>query len=516
MKERSRTKQFVINFGAQIVVFVSNFIISFFLTPFIIENIGSEAYGFVGLANNFITYVTVLTVALNSMFSRFVTISIHRGEDLKSNKYFSSVFFANLFVSIPLTIISAFVVIFINKLVKVSDVILTDVQLLWTFLFANFIIGLIFSVFSVATFARNRLDLNSLRNLESSALKVIILVIMFKAFKPSVWFLGFSAVICSLYVNSINIFYTKKLLPDIHIRKKYFDFAMVKELLSSGMWNSVNQLSGILSNGLDLLITNLFVTSSAMGVVSVSKTVPSYILQAFGTISSLFTPELTISYAKNDIEDMRKQLISAIRLLSFFACIPISFLYIFGKNFYMLWVPSQDASTLQLLTVIGMMAAPFGWSLEPLWSIFTITNKVKQSSLFLLSNAVLSTAIVFILLKFAPNETAKMCIVVGTSTVISIIRNLTFLPMFGAKCLKLKLTTFYPVIFKCVSAIAIISVVSFGIKNVINPDSWFKLILCGVILAAISCVFNFFFLLKKNERDVMFNKLFSIINKVKK
>ncbi len=39
----------------------------------------------------------------------------------------------------------------------------------------------------------------------------------------------------------------------------------------SGIWNSVNQCGHLLLTGLDLLLSNLFVSPYAMGVVAVSK-----------------------------------------------------------------------------------------------------------------------------------------------------------------------------------------------------------------------------------------------------
>lgn len=513
MKQRTRTKQFIINFGAQLVSFAVAFVINFFVTPYIIKTIGSEAYGFVGLANNFISYASIVTTALNSMFGRFVTISIHQGDNEKANKYFSSVFFTNVIVSVPLSVISAFILIFLEKLIHISESIVFDVKLLWLFLFINFIIGLIFSVFSVATFARNRLDLASLRGIESSVIRIGIIIGFFAFLKPSVWFIGFATLISGIYTYLLNVYYTKKLLPDIKIRKKDFNINMVKELISSGMWNSVSHLSGILSNGLDLLITNLFVTSAAMGVVSVSKTIPGLILNAFGTVSGLFAPDLTKSYALNDFEDMKKQLISAIKLLSFFVSIPLSFMYVFGKEFYSLWVPTQDAKTLYLLTVLTMLAAPFGWALEPLWNIFTVTNKVKQSSLFLLSNALLSTLLVFVFLHFTNDETVKMCIVVGTSTVISIIRNITFLPIFGAKYIGMRKRTFYPVIIKNVVVIIVITLVSFVVKMFIVPKTWLMLIVCGVIISIIAIVISYCLILGSNERIIIKTKIREIVSK---
>ena len=61
----------------------------FFLTPYIVDNLGQETYGFVGLANNFSSYITMFTVALNGMLSRYVTVEYSK-KDKKSKKIQSS------------------------------------------------------------------------------------------------------------------------------------------------------------------------------------------------------------------------------------------------------------------------------------------------------------------------------------------------------------------------------------------------------------------------------------------
>ena len=62
-------KQLSINLVTQIVSFGLNLAISFLLTPFVIENIGKDVYGFVSLANNFTSYVSVFTIALNALIA---------------------------------------------------------------------------------------------------------------------------------------------------------------------------------------------------------------------------------------------------------------------------------------------------------------------------------------------------------------------------------------------------------------------------------------------------------------
>ena len=44
-----------------------NYLMNFLITPYVTNNIGVEAYGFVALANTFISYVDILAVGLNAL-----------------------------------------------------------------------------------------------------------------------------------------------------------------------------------------------------------------------------------------------------------------------------------------------------------------------------------------------------------------------------------------------------------------------------------------------------------------
>lgn len=64
---KSVGKQMSINIIASIVSFAVTVGINFFLTPYLVKEVGSDAYGFIGLANNFVQYATIVTTALNSI-----------------------------------------------------------------------------------------------------------------------------------------------------------------------------------------------------------------------------------------------------------------------------------------------------------------------------------------------------------------------------------------------------------------------------------------------------------------
>ncbi|WP_347979532.1 hypothetical protein, partial [Lactococcus formosensis] len=95
MNKTSSNQQMIINLGAAIVVFLVNALISFFLSPFIVRELGAEANGFVQLAMNFVSYIAIIMAALNSMSSRFMTVAYHSKNYTKMNEYYSSTFAGN-------------------------------------------------------------------------------------------------------------------------------------------------------------------------------------------------------------------------------------------------------------------------------------------------------------------------------------------------------------------------------------------------------------------------------------
>lgn len=508
--KENKKKHLAINLTAQAVAFLVNILISFLLTPFIVENVGREAYGFVALANNFVSYAQIITTALNSMASRFVTIEIHRKNEEQVNSFVSSILIANIVISIVLVVPFAICLGSVSKLVD-TPALIGDVTLLWSFIFMNFLISLIGNIFSIATYACNRLELSNLRLIEANLLKCVVLLVAYVFFTPHVWYVGLSSMVFTLYSLAKNISYTKKLLPQIQIRRKYFDLKKIKMLVLSGVWNSVSSLGNILTNGLDLLITNLLISAAAMGTISISKTVPTYILSLFSSLSNVFQPGITIAYAKNDYEGIKKQLIQAIMVLGMIACIPMAILFAYGEIFFSLWVPSQDARLLQLLAIVGCLEFPLVLSMEPMWGIFIAVNKIRQSALVVLLKSVTGLGVTFLILQFCNSDLQQMFVICGVTSIFNIIMSLTFLPLYGAYCLKLSWYTFYGPMFKNVLSVGIMTGISIAIKQILMPDSWGKLIVAAGITSILALILNYFLLFYGKSKEE-----FDIFEKTKK
>ena len=507
-----RKKQFIINLIAQMVSFCVSTGISFFLTPFINANKSSEAYGFIGLGNNFITYAVLITASLNSMAARFVTIELTKKNYDKANRYFSSVFMANVVLSAILTIPSVFIVIFLDKIFDVSANIVSDVRLLWALIFANFLIGLMFDVFGVATFATNKLYLSSIRTIVAQISRAVILIIAYRFFPIHVWYIGIAGMFVTIYSGITNCFYTKKLTPDLHIKRSYFDFAYIKEILSSGIWNSISMLGNTLLESLDLLIANLIIGKEVMGILATSKTIPSAVSQLIGTMVNIFVPSLTIDFAKNNFESLKKQIIFSMKLTGLVTSIPISILIAFGDSFYALWQPTLDPKQLQILSILTVSGFMVSGTINVIFNIFTVTNKVKFPAIVQVCSGIVNTIVVLILLEFTD---LGVYAVAGVSSCVAILKNLFIIIPYASKCLNFKKTTFYPQIIKCLLAMVISMIIGSFLAKAFSISSWITFFIFAVIEMLISFGIYMAICTNKNDRQEMLNILKNVLLKIK-
>lgn len=511
MKEIGKSKALLINAIASFVTFAVGLGITFFFTPYLTDVVGEEAYGFVGLGNNIINYVTIITIALNSVAGRFITIEYHRGNKKQASEYFTSVLVANLSIIPVILLVAVPAILNVERLLNVPAELVTSVRYLFFFILVNFIITLVSTVYNVATFITNTLYLSSIANIVTSLLRIFLMCIMFGLLPANVAYVGLSTCICTFIGLVINMCYTKRLIPDIQIKKEYIRIDKVKELISAGGWNSVTKLSQVLSDGLDLLITNLWISASLMGALSIAQQLPTYIATLLNTLINLFNPNLTMYYAKNDIDAVVKEMKLSMKFSSFFTNIIFCGIVVFGRYFVGLWVPNQDVQLIYELLCVIMMSVVVSGVTTSLNNIFTVTNKLKTNSLFWLVISFTNVFLVFVLLN---TTSLGIYAVAGVSKATGILGNLFFIPIYACKCLKIKWNTFYPIILRYMGTTMIMLVAFYGIR-VIYPLSinWITFGLVCVIAGVAGCVINFFVLLNAGERKILQNKLLAKVKR---
>lgn len=498
-----------INIIVNSIAYAFSVIIAFYLTPFIVETLGEGAYGFTSLTNNIISYFTIITIAINSMADRFISIAFHKGEIEKAQKYFSTVLIADIVLAIILMLLGVITTIFLDSLLVIPAELVFDVKVMFLLFFLSSMIVLSLSAYKSSTFIKNRIDINAYIGIIKPILRGGFLLLVFSLFTPNIIYLGFAMLLIFSFEAVSFIFIKKKVMPEIVAKASDFDFDKLKELVKAGSWNILSKLNVILAIGLDLLIVNLFLGPEAMGILALAKVVPSYSDSFLGIINTSFTPSLTKEYSNNEdslLVNLKKSFVP----LTIFGSVMLGGILSVGQDFYRLWLPNLNSKELFILTILTMLSSMIGYGTAASSSIFTIKNKLKKITLIQTITSLLAIMLVLILLKFTE---LGIYAVAGTSTILGTIKNLVFVYPYISKTLKQKWYALYPYILRSILCLAIVYAVGVAVKRIIIIDSWTTFALTTLIIATISFVINSLIVTKKSQRKLIYDKMLDILSR---
>ena len=456
------------------------------------------------MMNNVINIIQIVTIALNSMAARFISISMHKKEYEQANKYFNSVFYSNIIMSLILVVPTVIMTLHMNKIFDVPVGLLKDVNISFVLLMINFMLTICFSVFAVGTFITNRLDLQYIRTMISQCIRAAVTVFLFACFNPTIIFVSIATLASTAYVAVSNVELTKRLVPELNLSVKKIDKKSVVELLSAGVWNSIGTLSYDLFNGLDLIIANIGVSAAAMGVLSISKTIPGMVNNLVTTVVAIFMPSYVEFFAKKEIDKIVDGFETANKIMVVLIVPVLSFIIGFGDEFYRLWMPTVDSVKLQILTVLAVLPLYIAIGSKGLANIFTVANKIKVPTIVTFIIAACSTISVFTILTLTD---LGIYAIAGVSSFYLIVKEFVFVPVYAAKCLNINRGVFFKSLIKSLLIVVVSAIISIAFDSVATVTGWLSLIIWAAISSIVICLVIVLLLFRKKDYIAFYDKL---------
>lgn len=481
-----------------IISVVTPICVGFFLTPFIVKTLGEEANGFAQLANNFVMYASLLTTAFNSMGGRFISVSFHNEELEKARQYFSSLVLCNIVLTLILLLPGFFIVRYLDSLLAVETANVSDVKILFACIFLNFIVNQFTSLFSMSMFVRNKLYIQNILNLIRNLMNALLLLCAFSFLPARIYYVSAVALLLSIILFPCYYIIHRRILSSLAFRISDFRFSSLRELFKSGIWNTINQGAFVLLTGMDLLLADLFINPVSMGILSVSKTVPSFVSNLAGSLNSNLSPSITIAWAKKDNVRLLKDLRNSMKVSSILLATPIMLFCGFGVDFYQLWTPSLNARELAWLSFLACMhfipmAGP-----NVLFNVFSAANKLQVNAISFLISGIINVAVVFFVLKSGYQY--GIFAVAGVSGVLSVVRNLLVTLPYLAKILNLRWYEFYKDAGMSVLCSGLVLASVLLVKRFVVISGWFSLSIAVLLAAIMAVICEVFVLCNKEER----------------
>lgn len=505
-KKISNSARTAVNIISSFGTTIFGLLISFFLSPYIVRTIGVEANGFVSLAGNFTTYATLVVMALNNMAGRFITIAYIQKDYKRANLYYNSVFWGNLIIVGVLLIPSAYLIGNLEQFIQIPEHLNTDVKLLFALVFLAFFLRTGAPNWDCGPTVTNQLHRSYLPGVLTSLLRCVLILGLYWCLTPRVWYSSLVGLITTTISLAIAAYNTHVLTPElrVHFRKPLCSARAVWELVGSGIWSSIANAGNMLFNGLDLIICNLTLGPASMGVLSLTKTLPSILVDFSESLRGAFGPELTILYAKGDKPEMIRIIRRNIKVTMVIISVLTGGIIIMSDCFYQLWLPGQDARLMQILTVLAILRYITDSGITTLANVFPTTNTVRYNAFGLLISGGISITVTLLLVKFTDWD---LYVIAGTSSVVTILRSLVFLIPATSHFLDLKWYTFYPQVLQSVLSCAVIVGIGCVVRAVLPVSGWITFFLACGIIGVLGLCANMVIVLNKDERSYLIDMI---------
>jgi len=478
-------RQNIRNLLLNIIAFIVQFAISFYISPVIVDGVGASAYGFIGVANDFVSYASIIATVFNSVASRFIANSFYKGDYKKANSYFNSLIATNIVISAVLAIISVVLIPLLDRILTIPEALVLDVQITFALVFASYIVSLLTLVFTTSTFITNRTDINGVRNIIQYVIRFALIVLFLNFVSIKIYWVAFATLIATVVVAFMNIGLTKRLTPELSINIRKAKKKYVVELAISGSWMALTSISSILLRGLDLTIANMMIGDYEMGILSIARTMPNNITSIISVLAPLFTPAFIAWYAKDKIEELVRNVNDSIKTMAIILFVPICGFIVFSHDFYTLWQDSLNQEEILLITILSVVTviqAIFNSTTSTMAQLSVVANKLKLPVFVSLGCGIISIVTELLLLRYT--DLGLYGIVIPT-TIVMVLRYVLFNSWYAGYCLNKSCIPFVVVTLKTWLSIPLLIAFMIFIRNMMPINSWMDflidIIVCGFV-----------------------------------
>lgn len=413
----------------KIVCYVAASLLVLIAVPIIIESLGIEVFGVVGIVTSFVAYLTVVTNSFSASVSRNMMFLLQNKNISDANKEFNSI----LFLIFGIGIISYPILYnlsddFVANL-KISKSNLGDVANLLRVVFLVFFINAISGIFGCCYVIKERYDLQSYADLTQKLILNVVVIFLLSYWIVSLNSYSMGLLLSAAALFAFNLFNFKKLVSEVNINFASLSLNTIRNNLSLNWWLMINQVGALLYHQSALIIAGIFIGTTQAGILSISLIISSQIRVLATLVSSVFQTKIMKFIASSDDELAIKHFMVAIKSISLMTVVICS-LYIGGANWILkAWLGEVKEGTLAL-SVLCTTYLPLVLGLVPSWIFLMAKNDIGLLGKVTFINGILNVTASLILID---NSDLGIYATVIPYIVLLIIQNLVIVPLILKK-----------------------------------------------------------------------------------
>jgi len=357
MAKANRSFEFGRNIAANWLGFLFAAAVSFFLSPFIVRNLGNEAYGLWVLLGSLVGYLGLLDFGVRGAVTRYIALHHATNNSQESARVVSASLL--LFGSSGLlAIFCAGVLAFLAPLVfNLPGPLVNGARIIIVIGGLNVAVALIGGVFGGIVAGLERFDIGSGIEICATAIRAGLIILALKSGYGLIA-LALIQLLSSISVGTAAWLAARRLYPQLQVRFQGPLRPYMRTLLSFGMFSSLIQVSGILIYYSNTLVIAAFLPIGLVTFFAIAASLCEYARNVVSGISTVIMPRVSALNALGG-EKLERAVIGAGRIATLItAPIVATFLWR-GESFINLWMGSEYGATsgeiLRLLAVVVLL-----------------------------------------------------------------------------------------------------------------------------------------------------------------
>lgn len=481
-------------------------VISLYTSRVVLNTLGVEDYGINNVVSGFIGMLGFLSGSLGAASSRFITYDLGIGDMPTMKRTFGNIVTIHLLLAVIILILGETIGLWfvLNKL-QIPENRMTAALWVYQFSIFSFMLSIVSVPYNATIIAHERMKAFAYITIVDAVLKLLIvyLLVVIPYDKLIIYAILFFCI--QVFDRVVYGVYCYRHFEETKT-KLAFNKKLFKEIFSFAVWTMNGNLAVIgYTQGINVLLNMFFgpVVNAARGVaVQVQGVVTGFC----NNFQMALNPQLTKSYAQNDLEHMQ-QLLKVSSKFSFFLLFIISLPLILEAPLVLKWwlgiVPEHTVNFLRLILCSSMLIALS----NPLVVSVHATGKIKKFQVIEGTMLLCIVPIAYVLLKFfGIRPEYVFCVHIAVEILTQYVRVRIVLPMISMKCIDY----FKEVIVPIIKVIVITPILPLIAYNYIGQSVITFFIIC---FFSVICVLGgvYYWGCLKSEREFAINKIRQIV-----
>lgn len=362
------------NIASNWTSFAVQALVTFFLTPFVLRELGATRYGVWALLMSLTGYYGILDVGLRAGLTQYLTRYLARGDHDGLNRTASTGVAALSICSLLLLMLTAVAGLLSPALFSIPSA--AQRELFWCILIiggGTAIQSALFP-FSALFAAAQRYDLSSAIGIFtrlSTALGIGLVL------RLDSGIIGLSLVTAAgnLIDYGLRWRVAYKILPSLHVAFRLARWGSFREIVFYGFWSFLANCSVRVAESSFPVVIAAFMPGAAVTWFALSRSMAEYVERIFVPAAQVFFPAATCLDSKGDVDALQRMYLTSSRLL-FVAATAVVFLAgLFADDFYRIWVGEEYVAGTTYVSVALL------FKLLAVGTLFTVGQRIGNQVL---------------------------------------------------------------------------------------------------------------------------------------